>query len=49
MWFAFDGSTTISLIARPRNASPEFVHEYVVLLTHESASLLQLSPPLVVL
>src|SRR5919201_6828591 len=47
MCFAFVGSITISLIARPRNASPEFVHEYVELLTHESASFVQLSPPFV--
>ena len=47
MCCAFVGSTTISLIPRPRNASPEFVHEYVELLTHESASFVQLSPPFV--
>ena len=47
MCCAFDGSTTISLIARPRKASPELVHEYVALLTHASASLVQVSPPFV--
>ena len=45
----FVGSTTILLIPRPRKASPEFVHENVVLLTHASASFVHESPPFVVL
>ena len=36
MCCAFEGSTTILLIPRPRKASPEVVHEYVPLLTHAS-------------
>ena len=47
MCFAFVGSITIELIARPRKASPELTHEYVLLLTHESASFVQLLPPFV--
>ena len=48
MWFAFGGSTTISLMPRPRNAScPGVAHELVELSTQASASFVQLSPPFV--